>query len=101
MDGQIVNFNQKQLQSFRVLAIFYLSEEGNTTFQGTDIPHRGGRIDTITVDSYVSFHYLCMNTEAIFDLGKNEHLTGQYHILYHIIDLVRKKTTILIPLGEG
>ena len=41
-------------------------------------------------------------TEVIFDLGKNEHnMTGPYHILYHIIDFVPKKTTNPIPHGEG
>ena len=40
----------------------------------------------------------------MFDLGKNEHMTGPYHILYHIIStffLKPKKTTFPIPHGEG
>ena len=44
-----------------------------------------------------------MHTEGIFDLGKNEHMTGPthilYHILYQIIDFVPKNTTIHISHG--
>ena len=46
-----------------------------------------------------------MHTEGIFDLGKNEHMTGPthilYHILYQIIDFVPKNTTIDIYISHG
>ena len=69
----------------------FWKEEGYTTFQGADILHRGGRIDTVFSHS-VPFHtYGCIL----------KHMTGPYYILYHIIDFVLKKTKIPIPHGGG
>ena len=42
-----------------------------------------------------------MHTEAIFDLGKNEHMTGPTHILYQIIDFVLKIPQFIYRMGAG